>query len=67
MMRGYQDRAMTAQGPSAALREMAAKALATLLEQYGHDLAFMPDFERHRAERLALDAGVDLAPPRVKK
>ena len=45
----------------------AARALAVLLAQFGGCLALMDDGERKKAERLALDAGVDLVPPRVTK
>lgn len=60
MMQGYENRAMTS--PRAA-----AKTLGDLLAKAGFDLARLSPADRQRAETLARQAGVVLAPPRIER
>lgn len=63
MINGYHDRMAR---PTAAAT-LAAKALAELLKSVKGNLSLLMPHERGRAERLALDAGIELMPPRVTK
>ena len=61
------DRTTRAENPGDRAKAHAAAALAILLARHAGCLELMSLADRDRAERLALDAGIELAPPRITK